>query len=155
MTSRKLLVLAGALLGLLLIQKRAEAQANCTIRTITNVNFGNYSVFGTLPVDSTGRIRIRCNAPANPVTVDLSRGNAPSFTPRYMLKAAEQLTYNLYLDAARGTIWGDNTGGSSHYGPVNPPNNQNVNLTVYGRILAGQDVSAGVYTDSITATVNF
>jgi hypothetical protein len=83
------------------------------------------------------------------------RGNAPSFTPHYMLKASEQLTYNLYLDAARTTIWGDNTGGSSHYGPINPPNNTNVNLTIYGRITAGQDVSAGLHTDSIVGTVNF
>lgn len=155
MNPRKLLLLAGAVLVLAFFQHRAEAQATCTITTRTNVAFGTYNVYGATPLDTTGQVRIRCNAAANPVTVDLSRGNAPSFTPRYMLNGAQQLTYNLYTDALRSIIWGDGTNGSSHYGPTNPPNNSNVNLTIYARIPAGQDVGTGSYTDSITATVNF
>ena len=155
MNPRKLLLVAGAVLVLAFFQNRAEAQASCTITTITNVAFGNYNVYGASPVDTTGRVRIRCNAAANPVTVDLSRGHAPSFTPRYMLNGIQQLNYNLYMDALRTIIWGDGTNGSSHYGPVDPPNNTNVNLDIYARIPAGQDVGTGSYTDSITATVNF
>jgi spore coat protein U-like protein len=155
MNPRRLLLLAGAVLVLALFQHRAEAQASCTITTNTNVAFGTYNVYGAAPLDTTGQVTIRCNRTANPVTVDLSRGHAPSFTPRYMLNGTQQLNYNLYRDALRTIIWGDGTNGSSHYGPVNPPNNQNVPLTIYARIPAGQDVGTGTYTDSITATVNF
>jgi spore coat protein U-like protein len=133
----------------------ASAAGSCSITTVSNVAFGTYDVFSNSPVDSTGIIRIYCNGGARSVTVDLSKGNAPTYSPRYMLKAAEQLNYNLYLDAARTIIWGDATGGTSHYGPVDPPNKTNVDLTIYGRIPAGQDLSVGSYADTITATVNF
>ncbi|HBA40317.1 MAG TPA: hypothetical protein DCZ05_11400 [Deltaproteobacteria bacterium] len=33
--------------------------------------------------------------------------------------------------------------------------NKNVTLTIYGRIPASQDVSAGSYTNAVTATINF
>ncbi len=68
---------------------------------------------------------------------------------------AEGLNYNLYLDAARTTIWGDGTGGTQVYSNANPPNNTNVTVTIYGRIPASQDVSAGSYTNTVTATINF
>lgn len=155
MNPRKLLLLAGAVLALAFFQHRADAQARCTITTNTSVAFGSYNVYGTVPVDTTGQVTINCNRSANPVTVNLSRGHAPSFSPRYMLNGAQQLNYNLYMDALRSIIWGDGTNGSSQYGPVNPPNNQNVPLIIYARIPAGQDVGTGSYTDSITATVNF
>jgi spore coat protein U-like protein len=41
------------------------------------------------------------------------------------------------------------------YSISNPPNNTNVNLTVYGRVTAGQDVSAGSFSDTVTAVINF
>jgi spore coat protein U-like protein len=155
MNPKKLLLLAGVVLALAFFQNRAEAAASCTITTVTGVAFGTYNVYGAAPLDTTGRVTISCNGAAKSVTVDLSRGHSPSFTPRYMLNGSEQLDYNLYLDATRTIIWGDNTSGSSHYGPVDPPNNTNINLTIYARIPAGRDVGTGSYTDSITATVNF
>lgn len=154
MRGDKRLLFLGIGLAWLAAAHPAKAQS-CTISTRANVVFGNYSVYTATPVTATGRIRINCNNATNSVIVDLSRGNAPTFIPRYMLKGIEQLTYNLYLDAARTTIWGDNTGGTSHYGPTNPPNGSNVTLRIYGQITALQDVSAGAYTDSITATANF
>jgi spore coat protein U-like protein len=153
MRGNKLLLLGISLAWL--VAARPAAAQSCSISTRANVVFGNYSVYSAAPVTANGRVRINCNFATNSVIVDLSNGNAFSFSPRYMLKGIEQLTYNLYLDAALTTIWGDNTGGTVHYGPVNPPNGTNVNITIYGRITALQDVSAGAYSDSITATANF
>lgn len=154
MSPKKLFFVSAIVLAALFPARPAAAQS-CTISTRTNVVFGNYNVYTATGVNVNGRIRINCNNATNSVIVDLSRGNAPSFIPRYMLKGVEQLTYNLFLDAGLTTIWGDNTGGTSHYGPTNPPNGTNVNITIYGQITALQDVSAGAYTDSITATANF
>ena len=140
-------------LGVVLFAAAGPAEAQlCAISVPTSVSFGTYDVYGTF-VDTTGTVRVGCIFATN-VTVDLNRGNAPTFSPRYMLNGAQQLTYNLYLDAARTTIWGDNTGGSSHSTP-GTIFITNINLTIYGRIPAGQDVTAGTYTDSITATINF
>jgi spore coat protein U-like protein len=147
MRSEKLLLTLGFSLALLLTAGPAKAQ-NCSIST-SSVLFGNYDAYGTF-VDSAGNVRVGCLI-AN-VTVDLSRGNAPSFA-RYMVSGIEHLDYNLYLDAARTTIWGDNTGGSSHFSDFLLF--RNVDIPIYGRIPAPQDVKAGVYADSITATVNF
>jgi spore coat protein U-like protein len=131
------------------------AEAACTVNT-TNVNFGAYNVFTAAPDDATGRVRLRCTGTRPPsVTVHLDKGGAPSFTPRQMRKGAETLDYNLYQDSTRTVIWGDGTGGSQTVVQPNPPLNTNIDVTVYGRIPAGQDVSSGVYSTTVTATIFF
>jgi spore coat protein U-like protein len=131
------------------------AQApSCTI-SVTAVAFGNYNVFTTTADDSTGTITYRCNATAFNISITLSDGSSSTFSPRTLRKGSETLNYNLYTNAARTTIWGDGTGGTSFYTRANPPNNSNVNVQVYGRIPALQDVSAGNYTDTVLAVINF
>ncbi|HEU4687590.1 MAG TPA: spore coat U domain-containing protein [Vicinamibacterales bacterium] len=128
--------------------------ASCTI-SVTSVAFGNYNVFTTTPDDSTGTVTFRCNSSAFNISISLSDGSSSTFNPRTLRKGAEVLNYNLYRNAARTTIWGDGTGGTSVYTNSNPPNNSNVSVTVYGRIPALQDVSAGNYTDTVSAVINF
>ena len=133
----------------------ATAEAACTIST-TAVNFGTYNVFSASPDNATGQVTYRCTAPRPPlVTIQLDKGGAPTFNPRQMRMGSEILNYNLYRDAARTTIWGDGTGGSQTYTRSNPPVNQNINVNVFGRIPAGQDVSAGSYSATVTATIFF
>ncbi|TMA59142.1 MAG: spore coat protein U domain-containing protein [Deltaproteobacteria bacterium] len=128
---------------------------SCSFDSVTGVSFGSYDVFNARATDSTGQVVYQCNGGAHNVTIDLSKGNAGSYSPRYMLNGSEQLNYNLYLDAARTQIWGDTTGGTSHYGPIDPPNATPVTVTIYGRVPAGADVSAGAYSDTITVTINY
>lgn len=131
------------------------AEAACSIST-TAVNFGTYDVFAMSPRDATGQITFRCSAPRPPlVTINLDRGGAPSFDPRQMRNGAETLNYNLYLDSTRTTIWGDGTAGSQAYTQASPLPNRNINVDVFGRIPAGQDVSAGIYSNTVTATIQF
>ena len=139
----------------LLSATSAWAQSpSCTI-SVTSVAFGNYNVFTTTADDSTGTITFRCNAAAANISISLSDGSSSTFSPRTLRKGSEILQYNLYRNAARTNIWGDGTGGTSVYSNANPPNNSNVNLTIYGRIPAQQDVSAGNYTDTVSAVINF
>jgi spore coat protein U-like protein len=132
----------------------AQQTPSCTISAVS-VAFGNYNVFNAAPVDSAGSVTFRCNSAAANISITLGKGASSTFAPRTMTKVGEALTYNLYFDAARTNVWGDGTGGTSTYTNANPPNNQNVTLPIYGRIPAGQDVSAGPYTDTVLATVNF
>jgi spore coat protein U-like protein len=154
MMARHLGLSAAAIPLVLLFSSRADAAPNCSIST-TSVSFGTYDVFSASVVDSTGSVTYNCRGNAVNITVTLSRGQSSNFTPRTLLKSGEVLSYNLYRDAARMTIWGDGTGGTSVYSDPSPPNNTNITLTVYGRIPATQDVSAGSYTDTVTATINF
>jgi len=144
-----MLLAAGAL------SAAATAEAACTIST-TAVNFGTYNVFSASPDDATGQVTYRCTAPRPPlVTIHLDKGGAPTFNPRQMRMGSEVLNYNLYRESTRSTIWGDGTGGSQTYTRSNPPLNQNINVNVFGRIPAGQDVSAGTYGATVTATIFF
>jgi spore coat protein U-like protein len=152
MTCKRALLALALLVGIL---HASEASAqSCTI-SATSVNFGNYNVFNSSNLDSTGRITYRCNAAAANITIALSKGASSTFNPRLMSKGAEVLGYNLFRNAARTNIWGDGTSGTAVYFRANPPNNSNVNLTVYGRVWAGQDVSAGTFSDTVTAVINF
>lgn len=153
MTTTKLLTMLLATAALLITV--SAAQAACTITT-TAVSFGSYNVFSASADDGTGQITYRCTSPRPPVvTIQLDKGASPSFSPRQMRKGAETLNYNLYLDSTRSTIWGDGTGGTQVYSRASPPLNQNINLSVFGRIPAGQDVSAGTYSATVTATIFF
>ena len=153
--AKKVLVALGLALAVLLVTPfLAVAVPNCDIST-TGVSFGTYNVFSATPLDSTGSVSYKCTGNAANITIALDRGGAPSFNPRQMLKGTEALNYNLYRDAARTTIWGDGTGGTSVYSDPNPPNGLTTPVTIYGRIPAGQDVSAGTYTNTVTATITF
>ncbi len=152
MNTKRLLILLAVAIGTLYASD-ADAQA-CTV-SATSVNFGSYNVFNGSDTDSTGTVTYRCNGSAHNITIGLTQGASASFNQRQMQKGAEALAYNLFLDAARSTIWGDGTSGTSVYSIGNPPNNTNVNLTVYGRVTAGQDVSAGTFSDTVTAVINF
>jgi spore coat protein U-like protein len=152
--SRPRLIFASLAALVVLNASEAHAAPSCTISS-TSVNFGSYNVFTGSATDSTGSVTINCNGSAHNIIVTLSQGASSTFNPRTMQKGGETLTYNLYRDAARTTIWGDGTGGTSTYTNANPPNNSDVNLTVYGRVPAGQDVSAGTYSDTVAAVINF
>jgi len=152
MNTNRLLIMLALVIGTLYASD-AHAQA-CTI-SATSVNFGTYNVFNGSDVASTGTVTYRCNGSAHNITVALTQGASATFNPRQMQKGAEALTYNLFRDASHSTIWGDGTSGTSVYQIANPPNNTNVNLTVYGSVSAGQDVSAGTFSDTVTAVVNF
>ena len=139
---------------LLLWGLAGRAEAACTIST-TAVSFGTYDVFNGSATTSTGTITYKCGNADHNITITVSTGSSGTFANRTMKKGAESLTYNLYRDAAFATVWGDGSGTTGTYQINNPPNNLNVNLTVYGRVLALQDVSAGSYSDTVIATVNF
>ena len=150
---RPRLIAAAALAMSALGVGRSDA-ATCNVES-TSVAFGTYNVFATAPVESTGAVLLNCNGGAKNVRVSISRGQSGSYAPRALRRATESLGYNLFLDASRSTVWGDGTGGSSAYLVGNPPNNKNTDITIYGRIFAGQDISAGAYSDSVAVTIDF
>ena len=60
------------------------------------------------------------------------------------------LNYQLYSDAARTTVWGDDT-----YGNSVSTSGTDVDLSVYGRIPGQQNVPAGSYSDVLTITISY
>ncbi len=147
----RIAVLAAVILCAVAWEAGAET---CTVGT-TSLQFGIYDVFDSSPTDSTATIAINCQGNSRDVRVSISRGSAPTFGSRRMWKGSERLFFNLYRDAARTAVWGDGTGGSQVEIIDHIRNNETYPVTVYGRVPAGQDVSAGSYTDSVTVTIDF
>ncbi len=147
-----------------LILSVPRAYAACAVST-TPVTFGVYDVLSSSPLVSNGSVTVDCSvgaAPPNPpVDVLITIGQSPNsggFNPRKMKNAAgpDLLNYNLYTSSTMTSIWGDGTGGTSTVTlrSVNkniPP----IVTTVYGRILADQNVSAGSYSDTLIVTITW
>jgi len=139
----------------------AGGGANCSLSS-TPLVFGTYVPFSSSPSDFTATITVTCNASATvpaPIhgTVTLTGTTGPS--DRRLTSGAYRLRYQLYLDPARTSLWGDGSGGSgtvSISGVVNPTTPFRQALTVYGRILARQPRAlAGSYADQITVVLNY
>lgn len=136
------------------------AFGQCSIRT-TPVTFGNYDVFSQAPSDTTGTLTIACSADVVKATVTLSASSASgTFNPRRMKREGGKdfLDYNLYSDPARTTILGDGSGGTTLIRlkrPTGVPQPWSETIVVYGRIPGRQDVPAGTYIDTLTATIDW
>lgn len=129
--------------------------AECSI-SATPLAFGEYDpVVGnaSTALDGMATITLTCTKGAA-ASVGLDRGLNASGTLRRMTSASgDHLSYELHQDSMRLLAWGDDIlsmltlGAATSMAPRY--------LTVHGRVAGGQDVSAGAYTDSVTATVNF
>jgi spore coat protein U-like protein len=128
------------------------ARADCTV-SLGTLAFGSYDVFAGSPADSTATITYTCSGPATTPTLSIGTGVAASFSPRRIKSGSNAISYNLYVDAARTSVWGDGTAGTS---TVACAMGSGLTATVYGRIFAGQtSARAGSYLDSVVVTVNF
>ena len=104
-------------------------------------------------LDGTGTVTIACTKGAT-TTIGLGLGgNASGSTRRLTDGSGNYLTYEAYQDSSHATVWG--TSGAGLLTPAAAPSKAARNFTVYGRIAGNQDVPAGSYTDTVTATVNF
>lgn len=135
----------------------ATVTNNCTIGT-SAVAFGGYDPIAThasTPLDASGTVTVTCTQ-GTTRTVGLSLGaNATGATRRLTDGSSHYVAYELFKDSGRSSIWG-NSGADLLTPAVDPAaSNAAVNLTVYGRIAAGQNVVAGSYTDTVVATVTF
>lgn len=123
-------------------------------------NFGAYSPFDAAALDGVGNARVTCTGLIGLLVsydIQLSRGASGSYAARSMSNGIHALSYNLYTSAARATVWGDGSGGSSTVsdGYLLAILTTVRDYPVYGRIGAGQNVSPGAYADTIVVTVNY
>jgi spore coat protein U-like protein len=138
----------------------ASVTANCTISTAP-VAFGAYDPIvanATAALNGTGTLTVTCTSGASSA-VTLGQGSNPgtgssAAAPARRLKdgGTDFLTYKLFSDSGRLTVWGDTagTGLAAATGTGSP-----TTLTVYGAVDPGQNVPAGNYSDIVLATITF
>ncbi len=141
----------------------ASVTANCTI-SASNMNFGAYDPItanntGGADLYATSTLTVACTKNAPNVWIGLDSGaNGASAvgTSRAMAAGGGNfLSYELYTsdpNPAPGAAWGNTALTGYSYVAASKAATA---ITVYGRTPLGQDVSAGAYSDTITATINY
>jgi spore coat protein U-like protein len=137
----------------------ASVADNCVLST-SAVAFGGYdpvSANASSDLTGTGSVSVTCTTGASAkITLgqglNADTGSTDSAPARRLTDdGTNYLTYQLYSDSARTTVWGNDTGsGVSHTGTGTA-----ATLTVYGAITQGQNVPKGSYADTVVATVSF
>jgi spore coat protein U-like protein len=118
----------------------AAGQA-CRTLSITTLNYGTYT--GTL-LNGTATGRITCTGTWN-IPFNAGTGTGATETNRKMTgPGGATLNYQLFINAARTTNWGNTTGNEL-------TGTGNTNITVYGQIAAGQFPGPGTYTDTVSS----
>jgi spore coat protein U-like protein len=149
--SMKLLLLGVALAAVACHGARA---AQCGV-SATTLRFGVYQAVSPAPTDTTGSVQITCQGSVDAFGIAISTGLSGSYAQRQMLGLGGLLAYQMYLDSARATVWGDGTRGTSIATGALPHGGGSVRYTVYGRIPASQRMRPGVYLDLIIVTVSW
>ena len=85
---------------------------------------------------------------------------APAATPAVTVvpgsSGSHPLYYNLYSNAGRTIIWGDDSGGGESVASSFPAASRSAKaFSIYGRIPALQNAWVGIYHDSVTVTVSY
>lgn len=131
----------------------ANVVATCSV-TATDLAFGNYDAASGTPTDASSTVNVTCtNNHGYTVALDAGTGSGATVAVRRMTNGANTLDYSMYTDAGRTTVWGDGTLSTSTQAGTG--NGAAQALTVYGRIPVGQYVTAGAYSDVVTATVTY
>ena len=138
----------------------ATVTANCVL-SASPLAFGSYdgvSANATRDLDGVGFVSVTCTngsaatitlgQGANPYTGDGSTDAAPQ---RRMNSGSYFLSYALYQDAARTTVWGN----TAETGVSSTGTGSSNEISVFGRMVANQSVPAGSYLDTVVATVTF
>jgi spore coat protein U domain-containing protein, fimbrial subunit CupE1/2/3/6 len=143
----------------------------CTLST-NGLAFGSYAPTSAIAVTANGSISFTCTHTHQGFTayLTISPGNSGTYTNRTLNFGGQSLNYNIYVNAADTEIFGDGTGGGvggTYYytlcyagggvvcsGGGGRSGTQYVE-PMYGLLPAGQDVSAGTYSDTIIATLTY
>lgn len=125
---------------------------NCNI-SATNVSFAATGVLSNA-LSATGSITAQCTN-GDAFRIALNGGSSGSVSTRQMQRSGGggAVNYQLYVDAAHTSAWGDGTSGTTMVTGTGTGNQQI--LSVYGQVPAQTTPAPGSYSDTITATISF
>jgi spore coat protein U-like protein len=131
----------------------ANVPGQCYAYSTTDLDFGSVPGFITSNVDQLSTIGLTCTL-RTAWQLGLSNGNnANGSTRRMRLGTSDQyVNYELYRDSGRSIRWGGSLDTDTVPGTGTGTSQA---ATVYGRVLAGQTVAPGSYSDIITVTITY
>ena len=126
--------------------------SSCVINSASTLNFGSQGVL-TGNVDNTSTLQVQCtNTTPYNIGLDAGTGSGATVAARKMTSGGATVTYSLYSDSGRTTVWGNTVGTNTVAGTGNGASQS---YTVYGRVPAQTTPAAGTYTDTVTVTVTY
>lgn len=134
--------------------------ATCSCNAVlTGVAFGSYDTQRSSPTDSVGTLSISCqssNFPGSSLSIAMGPGASGNVAARAMTTGSHALSYNLYVDAARTMVWGDDSGGGQAVASSFPTGARETRtFSIYGRIPPMQNAWVGSYRDTVTVTIAY
>jgi spore coat protein U-like protein len=138
-------------------QVTATVVSACTVSG-TTLSFGGAinPLSASVPLDASSSLSVQCTN-TTPYAVSLNAGThaggPANFSARAMASGSNSLAYQLYVDSARSSVWGDGTGSSATSSGTGTGSTQTI--SVYGRIPSLSGVVPGSYTDTVTVTVTY
>lgn len=126
---------------------RAEVQASCQLDA-SDLNFGVYSASAVKDADTP--LVINCT-PGVQAAISLSAGSSGNPNQRVMRSGGNQLSYQLYTDAARTVPINHTSIIFQLYNYETSPKT----FQIYGRVPSGMNRPAGIYEDVILVTATF
>jgi spore coat protein U-like protein len=127
------------------IQVTATVVATCSV-TATGLTFASYA--STAASASTSTVTVQCtNGTSYTLGLNAGATTGATVTTRQMLNGAIALNYGLYTDSGHTTNFATLASATG--------TGLAVGTTVYGQVPAGQYVTPGTYTDTVTATVTY
>ena len=131
----------------------AEVVSNCVIAT-SNLAFGQYDPLAAnanQELNASANVTMLCTRSTS-AAVSLDGGRNSIGTSRTLAGSSQHVSYQLFRDASRTQEWSGSTSGIQF---VSEGIHRPQQVRLYGRIPPGQEVVSGIYTDVVTATVDF
>jgi len=142
----------------------AQGPGTTCVGASASMGLGAYIGDSATPTDSIGSFSLRCTRNGGPRNIQITMGLGPSantgsIASRQLRQAAgtDMLSYNLYRDALRQSVWGQTAGVDAVTQTASLPNKATttVTFTIYGRINGLQNVSPGAYGDTLVVTISY
>lgn len=133
----------------------SAAVTSCSLST-TGIAFNPYSSVTRATVDAIGYVTVSCNGSgSDSLQLRLAGGSNNQCSGRRMVQGASFLSYDLFTDSQRSSIFCDGFGqGIPVEATYAGPGVYSANFSFYGRIPSNQlPQVAGSYTDSLTMTL--
>lgn len=129
----------------------ASISNNCTLNS-TNLNFGTAG-FLLSNVDTTNTLSVKCiNSTPYTMSLDNGLGSGATASARKMTSSSNTVTYSIYSDIGRSSVWG-NTVGTNTVSGTGTGTTQS--FTGYGRVPPQTTPAPGAYSDTIVAGITF
>ena len=132
----------------------AEVVSNCVIAT-SNLAFGQYDPLAqnaSQQLDGSAEVTMLCTRSTS-AALSLDSGRNSVGASRTLSGTGQHVSYQLFRDAGRTQEWGGGLAAGMQF--VSEGIHKAQQVTLYGRIPPGQEVVSGMYTDVVTATVDF